>query len=322
MIASLPEPLLHAIDSELAAHDRTAIRNAADALSQSYRGLQGIAGTLSPIDRAAYLAVRFPSTFASCRAVWEQAAQVVDLTAVQTVLDAGAGPGTASLAAMVPPGTRFTQLERDQGWRKPAGNLARAMGIDAHFHAGALPGPIELHDVVIAAYALNELPGSALRETIAALWAAARQTLLIIEPGTPKGFAVIETARIEGLAAGGHAAAPCTHDDACPMRKPDWCHQPVRVERSAHHRAAKHGALAYEDEKFSYVVLTRAAPRRLAPARIVRKPIRNAGHVHLDLCTEGTMQRVTVARSDKGLYHDARDASWGDTWPAIDHTGG
>jgi ribosomal protein RSM22 (predicted rRNA methylase) len=322
MIATLPEALLHAIERELEEHDQTAIRNAADALSWSYRDRRGTVGTLSPLDRAAYLAVRFPSTFAAARVVWEEVARVVDLSAVQTVLDAGAGPGTASLAATTVCETaRFTQLERDVGWRPVAAQLAAAAGIAATFDASALPGPLAPHDVVFAAYALNELPAHALESAIAGLWSAAGKALIILEPGTPHGFKVIDTARLQTLSAGGHAAAPCTHNDLCPMIAPDWCHQPVRVARSTHHRAAKQGTLAFEDEKFSYIVLTRAKPRRIASARIVRKPIRNAGHVHLDLCTQGGIERATVARSDKHLYRDARDAAWGETWPP-DHTGG
>ena len=98
MIA-LPETLLDAVEAELQQHDPNAIRNAADALSRSYRGQAGIAPALSPLARAAYLAVRFPSTFASASVVWNQLAQILASTGVETVLDVGAGPGTASLAA-------------------------------------------------------------------------------------------------------------------------------------------------------------------------------------------------------------------------------
>jgi ribosomal protein RSM22 (predicted rRNA methylase) len=102
------------------------------------------------------------------------------------------------------------------------------------------------------------------------------------------------------------------------MSRADWCHRPVRVARSAAHREAKRADLSYEDEKFAYIVLTREAPRRRAPARIVRKPIRNAGHLHLDGCESGGIKRRTISRSDGPLYRAARDASWGDLWPPQD----
>jgi ribosomal protein RSM22 (predicted rRNA methylase) len=315
MIA-LPETLLDAVEAELQQHDPNAIRNAADALSRSYRGQAGIAPALSPLARAAYLAVRFPSTFASASVVWNQLAQILASTGVETVLDVGAGPGTASLAAADAfPSARFLQAERDPGWRALAERLAGAASIAASFQPAALPHRFAQHDVVVAGYALNELQAKDLAAVTRDLWDATRNALIVLEPGTPRGFAIAESVRAQILAAGGHAAAPCTHSDLCPMTSTDWCHQPVRVARSASHRAAKLGALPFEDEKFSYIIMTREPPKRIAPARIVRKPIRNAGHVHLDLCMAGTLQRVTVARSDKELYRDARDAAWGDLWP-------
>jgi len=315
MIA-LPEALSEVVEAELRPHNPIAIRNAAEALSRSYRGQGGIVRAMSPVERAAYLAVRFPSTFASANVVWNQLAQVLDLSGVETVLDVGAGPGTASLAAAdVLPAAGFLQAERDTGWRVVAERLADAAGIRAAFQTAALPRRFTQHDVVVAAYALNELGPNDLTGAASELWSAARKALVVVEPGTPKGFAITESVRAQALSTGGHAAAPCTHNDTCPMTATDWCHQPIRVARSSSHRAAKLGALPFEDEKFSYIILTREPPRRVAPARIVRKPIRNAGHVHLDLCTAGALQRVTIARSDKGLYRDARDATWGDHWP-------
>ncbi len=322
MIATLPEALARAIEAELDEHDPGAIRAAAAALSAAYRGQRAIARTLSPVERAAYLAVRFPSTFATAGAVWGELATVCDLADVRTVLDVGAGPGTASLAAIgVPSSAGFSLLERDSGWRPTAERLAAATEIRSSFRTSALPGTVAQHDVIVAGYTLNEFPETARAGAIASLWSAARIALIVLEPGTPKGFAVCEAARTVALAAGAHAAAPCTHNEHCPMTTADWCHQPLRVARSAIHRSAKLGSLSYEDEKFSYVVLTREPPRRVAPARIVRKPIRSGGHVHLDLCNARGLQRTTVARSDKEHYRDARDAEWGCVWPPS-QTGG
>jgi ribosomal protein RSM22 (predicted rRNA methylase) len=56
--------------------------------------------------------------------------------------------------------------------------------------------------------------------------------------------------------------APCAHDGVCPMDKTgQWCHFSQRLERNSAQRITKrHGTLplrAYEDEKFSFVVLRR-----------------------------------------------------------------
>jgi len=318
MIATLPGAISRAIEDEISGLPRTAVRQAADALSRAYRGQTAIRQSLSPADRAAYLAVRFPSTFAAAGKVWRDVARLAPAGAIRSVLDVGAGPGTASLAAheILQSGTRYTCLERDRGWRETAERLAHACGLDAQFRHGTI-GPTDRHDAVIACYALGELGPHERAGAIDALWNAAAAALIVVEPGTPRGFETVRDARAKIVAAGGHAVAPCGHDAPCPMSVADWCHSPVRVARSSIHRAAKQASLAFEDEKFSYVVLTRT-PVADQPARIVRKPMRGKGHVHLDLCVPSGLERLTVARSDGALYRAARDASWGGVWPPLD----
>lgn len=319
MIATLPAPLLAAIEAETSTVPATRLREAAEALSGAYRGKATIKAALTTAGRAAYLAVRFPSTFAAARVAWEELARAMPLSNVRSVLDAGAGPGTASLAAhdLLNDTTRYTWLERDAGWRPAGDRLAGALEVKPRHLNAALGSALKLegHDVVVTAYALNELPPSERTAVVDKLWQAARSALILIEPGTPVGFEIIRAAREAVLAQRGHAAAPCTHDALCPMSRRDWCHRPVRVARSPLHRGAKQAHLGFEDEKFSFAVLTRDPPTRSAAGRIVRKPIRNAGHVHLDLCTDDGLERVTVTRSDRDAYRAVRDAGWGELWP-------
>lgn len=317
MIASLPNSLAAAIENEISASSAEGLRTAAQSLSRAYRSREGIPRRLSPIERAAYLAVRFPSTFAVADAVWRMFAGVVDTASVGTVADLGAGPGTAALAARgwLPATTGFTLVERDEGWRATADRLARAMHMRMTFRNAALssddPAP---HDVIVACYALGELAQDERAKLTERLWANARQALVVIEPGTPAGFALIRQVREQAIAEGAKAAAPCTHSLTCPMTLKDWCHLPVRVARAALHRSVKQAPLPYEDEKFSYLILTRDEPSRRATGRIVRKPIKNPGHVHLDVCAAGELRRVTIGKSAGAAYRTARDASWGDAW--------
>jgi ribosomal protein RSM22 (predicted rRNA methylase) len=61
-------------------------------------------------------------------------------------------------------------------------------------------------------------------------------------------------------------------------------------------------------------VLTRGSPRLLAKGRVIRRPIKAKGHVHLDLCSAGGIQRVTVSRRHGSLFKQARAVDWGDAW--------
>ena len=86
------------------------------------------------------------------------------------------------------------------------------------------------------------------------------------------------------IEAGGFTVAPCPHDLPCPLPPADWCHFAVRLPRSKLHRRAKGVELGYEDEKFSYAVLSAESPCAKAAARIIRQPQTRSGHVNLVTC--------------------------------------
>jgi ribosomal protein RSM22 (predicted rRNA methylase) len=111
--------------------------------------------------------------------------------------------------------------------------------------------------------------------------------------------------------AGGFTVAPCPHDLPCPLPEDDWCHFGARLPRSKLHRRAKGVELGYEDEKFSYAVLSRA-PVRKASARIIRQPQVRSGHVNLVTSEADGIHTQTVSRKQGTLYKDARGAAWGD----------
>src|SRR5258708_36571094 len=90
------------------------------------------------------------------------------------------------------------------------------------------------------------------------MWEKTRDSLLIVEPGTPAGYARIIALRQQLIASGAHVAAPCPHDGNCPLTAPDWGHFTQRLPPSRAHKQLKSADLPYEDEKFSYVALTRA----------------------------------------------------------------
>jgi len=310
-----PQALAAALARETAGHGRTALQMAAQDLSQRYRSGAGIPSTLSPSARAAYLAVRFPSTFAIAASVWHRTLARLDFPMGGSVLDAGAGPGTASLAlcAAGRPGP-ITLLERDTGWRDISLRLAHSMQAPARFMAGDLGALAQQppHATVVASHVLNELPRETSLASILGLWSLAEHSLVLIEPGTPSGFAAIRAARDAIVAQGGHVVAPCTHALACPIEKDDWCHFDVQVERTALHRAVKSGILSHESSKFSYLAITRQPVAPHSGGRIVRRPIHGSGHVHLDICQQGRIERKTISRREGANYRQARDLVWGD----------
>ena len=175
-----------------------------------------------------------------------------------------------------------------------------------------------VHDLVTVSYVLNELSPQDQLKVIHKAFLATDQLLVIVEPGTPKGFGNILRAREFLIKQGAHIVAPCTHNHPCPLAQSwqegrDWCHFSVRVPRNKYHLLAKGATLPYEDEKYSYLVVS-PLPVATPQSRIIKKPIINSGHVILDVCDTDGLHRTTVSKSKGEAYKRARDAEWGDPW--------
>jgi ribosomal protein RSM22 (predicted rRNA methylase) len=315
--------LREALDVELGRVAPQRLARATAALVERYRSGQPAAGGVfveSAEDIAAYAAYRMPATFAAIAAALTHLREQWPGDEPRSLLDVGAGPGTALWAAQAvwPSLERALLLERDErliAFGKRLAARADAPTIrEARWQQADLLAPWDAaeHDLVVSAYVLNELPEERRAEVIEALWAKARGGLLLLEPGTPAGFARIREARRQLLAAGATVLAPCPHDRACPMPGDDWCHFGQRINRTRTHREAKGATLSYEDEKFSYVAVSRQAGPAIG-ARIVRRPQILPGRVVLHLCTPaGLRVEVATRGKDREAFREARDLRWGD----------
>lgn len=297
-----------------------ALRASAAELTHRYR--EGPpAGASAGIDAAgalAYAVTRAPATHAAVHAALSEVATLRPGFAPLRLLDVGAGPGSGLWAAaeVWPTLVEATALEREPAMAELGARLAR--GAPHPVVAGArwlradaseLSG--RLADVVVAGYVLGELEPGNRAGALAAWWGAAAGELVLVEPGTPAGFARLRAARAELIAAGASVTAPCPHDGPCPMPAGDWCHFAVRLARSARHRQAKAAELGFEDEKFAYVALGRT-PLFDRPSRLVAAPRLHKGHVRLRLCEPDGLHERVVSRREPAAYKAARAASWGD----------
>lgn len=319
----LPEDLLAAIEGEVEEADRAMLARASFQLTQHYKAANCSGPIMkSEAHRAAYLAVRLPATYAADWAVFSEVRRLAPEAEVASLLDLGAGPGTALWAAAetFPTLRQATLVESDDAWLKLGKRFAghgmhpavrQAQWIRHDLRTELLFPP---HDLVVLSYSLGELAPSPADALLRQAWSCATKLLAIIEPGTMRGFAVIHRARSALIAAGAEILAPCPHCDACPMAAAaDWCHFSQRLQRTSLHRQLKSGALGYEDEKFSYVVASRQSYPPAA-ARIVRHPQKRRGHVQLTLCTPSGLATRTMSRSQGEDYQRARQAEWGGAW--------
>lgn len=315
----LPQSLHHAIQQTLAHCNVNALSQAVAELSDSYRSQTKKDGVFmkSEIHRLAYLATRMPATFAANGAVLSQLPESLNIA---SLLDLGAGPGTASWAAttLFPQIQNITLIEQDAELIALGQSLARNHSSlqNATWHHQNLTqnAPFPPHDLVICSYALNELSSADAHSVLTRAWTSTGIALVLVEPGTMLGFEYIRQHRQTLIDLGAHIMAPCPHPNTCPIPQNDWCHFSQRINRSALHRQLKIGYLGYEDEKFSYLIATKS-PIQTPQARVLRHPQRRSGHTQLQLCTPEGLETHTVTRSNKALWRQVRKTNWGDTWP-------
>lgn len=272
--------------------------------------------------RHAYVIARLPATFAAIQAVLHAVKERAPCLDIRSVLDLGAGPGTGMWAACMsfPDVETVTLVEKDSslailGQRLTEGSEYAAI-CSANWEIGDLEQSLDLppSDLVIFSYSIGEVADQERIRVIERGWKAAKQLLVIVEPGTPAGFERIRSIRRQLIEWGAHLIAPCPHHAACPMTGGDWCHFSVRIERSSLHRRIKGGTLGHEDEKFSYVAATKI-PFPLPQARILSHPLRHSGHLQLKLCTrEEGLQYPIISKKMGDVYKAARKAEWGDVW--------
>lgn len=249
----------------------------------------------------AYATARLPSTYAAVRNVFQRLKMSQDDPnwSPGTMLDFGAGPGTAAWAAraiwpsarvrvtsvegsasMADIGYRIQRLVDDMEHRlETTGSngtdvdtdFGTTSALDVRWVRGLPRERVEnRYDVCVASYSLNELRSQVERhQLLNRLIRSATEYIVLIEHGTPHGFAIIEDSRryvlnvSRKLGMPFHVAAPCPHDGPCPLRdKRAWCHFSQRHLRTVEQRVAVKSLTgnaprdAYT-ERFSYVVLKR-----------------------------------------------------------------
>lgn len=291
------------------------IREASVLLSTAYREARSTDSPRLSGDAllGAYLAVRFPATMAAALAASRAVALSIANRAgipdyrPESLLDLGAGCGAGALALQEvwPTLNAVTAIEQLPAMVK----TGRQLLPDATWRTATVESITEFlpHDIVLLNYALGETKALPIERA----WQAARQLLLIVEPGTPHGFATILNARQRLLDAGASIVAPCPANAPCPAAGNDWCHFAARLNRSALHRRLKGGTLSYEDEKFSYLAAWRGS---LTPGalRVIRHPLIEPGRIQVEVCAAPARGSMTGTKRDKERFRIFRKIRWGD----------
>ena len=302
------------------------------ALSLAYRSGTTPGGEASFVhderSAAAYAAARMPATFAAVGRAMLEGARSLPGFLPRSLVDIGAGTGTASWAAVAVWSSieRLTLIDPEPAMVALGKRLAAA---------GPAPHPIAagdwrvgrlgtenlpIADLVVAAYLLGELDPTTRAQVVDSAWSttSAQGALVIVEPGSRAGFARILEARDRLIAAGATIAAPCPGNVPCPVRDPVWCHFLARLDRSPLQRNAKAATRSWEDEPYSYLVAARSDPARTtdptkpAPRVVLGRPRHQPGRIQLRVCAADGLTEPTISRRDGPAWRAARNLAWGD----------
>lgn len=323
MSIQLPDALENALQNLIQGVAMGPLGARAQSISTAYRqGMGSKKAVPGPADALAYALTRMPATFAAIDWVLDHALDVLPGIEPRSMLDLGAGPGTAAWAASQhwPDLARiiladrhgpFQELARTLSLSAPSPALLAAEFIDQDLSVQA---SFPRADLVIAAYVLAELEPDALFSFTRRAMLAADQLLVLVEPGTPAGHHRLMIARQTIIDMGAHILAPCPHQNACPMTGDQWCRFAVRLARSRSHRLTKGVDLPFEDEPVSYLVATRHGADNRASARIIGPPQRTKIGITLPLCRGAGLESILVPSRDRAQSAIARRLRWGDAY--------
>ncbi len=324
MPESLPRELTQALRELAAGQSRRELAERSGHISAQYREHVPSARHVAVgEDALAYAMSRMPATYAAISHAFQETRELIGDFAPRTLLDAGAGPGTASWAACStwPELNGITMLDHNRQFLALAEGLARASDVPAlrgvEIRRGELValGDAEgtRYDLVTLAYALTELPDERLGRTVLDLWDRTGGVLVVVEPGRPRDYRRLMRMRDALIAVGARIVAPCPHADACPLAGDDWCHFSVRLARSRDHQTLKNARLGYEDEKFSYLVVAR--PPLLGKggwSRVIKPPAATKFSIDTEVCATTGLARRRVLKREGEAFKKARRLEWGD----------
>lgn len=314
-IMKLPETIENLIEEEIKKYKLSNLKEYAKNLSAKYLNEERTGKVLLSKDEEAmvYSIIRMPATFCAVSKALEQTLENYD-EKIESVLDVGAGLGAATWAIKEKVNcSNFTCLEREDAMRK-LGQKFMKENIDANWvNSDIVKDEISgRYDLVVTSYMINELSLDNRLEVIKKLLNVTNKILLIVEPGTPDGFKNIKEIREYAINNGLFIMAPCIGNSKCMLEENDWCNSYCRVERTKVHKLLKDGELPYEDEKFSYIAISKNEV--LNPkARILRHPIIQSKMVRVKLCTKDGIKETIITKKNAEIYKALKKKTSGDS---------
>ncbi len=325
---NLPEPLEKAIEKVLQ-EDRTLLSASAQSIHTRYMSREKSKNgeyLNSFSDALAYLALRFPATYAQISASLIQVQESLASWQPVTVLDIGSGPGTGVFSAheLWPSIESATCIDVNNDLK----NLGEKIMGDTQFPVKTLwksrdvtngIGEETIYDLVILSNVLNELDKDEAEQLVADAYKLCRGVLVIIEPGTGFGHTLIQHIAKDVLP--GQLLAPFVANSFV-LTKDYWVHFSQRFIRPDFQRTLRqemrdslHMASDWEEAKYCYVAMSKLPAEDTFWGRSIGAVDKQKGFLILPVLTSDALIQVKVMKRHKAQYNFAKELKWGEPIP-------
>ena len=327
-IITLPPPVENAISKILARQGAESWLERAQVLHQRYFQQQEDARQVHVhdfVDAQAYLALRASATYAQISGALAATCEMLPDWKPQTLLDLGCGPGTGLWAAstLLPTLSHATGVDQSSHFLSLGKRIfdETSSAITATWKQqdalAYMRNDPTKYDLIIIANVLNELDGEQRQQLLQLAFDHCKQLLLIVEPGTPVGNRVTQSAATV-LSQSGQLIAPYLGRQH-PASQAFWLHFPQRFTRPAFARKLRQEmrdsplmASDWEEAKFCYVAVGKMAAPITAWGRSVGPVEMRNGYLEVPILTADDLSVVKVLKRHKEEYAFAKKLRWGE----------
>ncbi len=302
------------VEEMLEGYPLNRLREVANKISYNYLNESGTGNSLinDELSAKVYASMRFPATYNACLSSLKYSLEYYNKD-INTLIDIGSGTGATILAIDNLINLKeITAFEINDHMMGVGKTLTEDIAEKVNWHKlDITKDEISISaDIVSVSYVLNELNPNDRIKVLDKIWEASKDLILIVDTGTPTGFSVVLEARNYLINKGGNVVAPCPHNDRC---KSLWCHFVTRVNRSKLHKLIKEAEAPYEDEKYSFVCISKSSNDQCY-SRVTRHPIIGKGHIELELCSKDKLEKIVVSKKDGEFYKKGRKLRAGDSF--------
>jgi ribosomal protein RSM22 (predicted rRNA methylase) len=326
--ANLPSDITDAISGILSQPENNNWMTSAQNLHAHYMQPEKDAGNYFIRDQSdvlAYLGLRVPSTYAQIYSALLQIRELLPAWKPKSLLDLGSGPGTGLWAAKTvwPSIATATSIDREEHFQSIGKEIIEntAFSVDVSWQNQNLMRSLEnrissTYDLVIIANVLNELTAPKRERLLKQAYAHCKGIMIIIEPGTPSGFQIIQTTA-KDFSGNNSLIAPYVANSFVQSDE-YWIHFSQKFIRPEFQRRLRQQmrnsplmASDWEEAKYSYVAVGKISPKEEFWGRCIGSVTKQKGFLEVPILTQNEILHARIMKRHKKEYAFAKDLGWG-----------